>query len=81
MLLFETVREGDPLVLPEGSALASHVGRTLALRFDRRITTASRVVKAVMDQIEVVDFTMQEPDLTGIVREIYGGALQPEATV
>jgi hypothetical protein len=33
-----------------------------------------------MDQVEVVDFTLQEPDLTAIVREIYGGALQPEAT-
>ena len=81
LLLFETSGEGDAPLPPEGCVLTSHEGQTLAFRFDRRVTTASRVVKAVMDQVDVVDFTLQEPDLTTIVREIYGGALQPEVAV
>ncbi len=33
-----------------------------------------------MAQVEVLDFTISEPDLSGIVRQIYAGGLveQPE---
>ena len=49
------------------------------VRFDRELTTASRVTGALMERVEVVDFTLTEPDLTSIVRQIYGGTLAHEA--
>jgi ABC-2 type transport system ATP-binding protein len=48
------------------------------LRFDRTQTTASRVAAAMMDQIEVVDFSLAEPDLASIIKQIYSGALRDE---
>ena len=32
-------------------------------------------VAAVMDQVEVIDFTIAEPSLASIVRQIYAGSL------
>lgn len=53
----------------------------LSLRFDRTMTSASAVAAAVMQQVEVADFSLKEPDLTSIVKQIYNGALsQASAT-
>jgi ABC-type uncharacterized transport system ATPase subunit len=49
--------------------------RKLVLRFDRSRISASRVTAALMAQLEVCDFSLAEPTLASIVREIYGGAL------
>ncbi|MBV9281910.1 MAG: ATP-binding cassette domain-containing protein [Chloroflexi bacterium] len=49
--------------------------RKLVLRFDRSRISASRVTAALMAQIEVCDFSLAEPTLASVVREIYGGAL------
>ena len=72
----------DPVAafdLPEGAELASTevelAQRKLSLRFDRTIATASKVVSNVMSQMEIVDFSLAEPDLASIVRQIYNGAL------
>lgn len=50
----------------------------LTFRFDRTQTTASQVASGVMNQIEVVDFSLAEPDLASIVRQIYQGGLRVE---
>lgn len=78
VLTIETASAAGSLRVPAGTELTWLDGRTLMLRFDRRETTASQVTSAVMEQVEVIDFTLKEPDLTSIVREIYGGALQRE---
>jgi len=75
ILSVETVNEIRTIDAPAGSEVVTCEGRSVVLRFDRGSTTASRVAAALMDQIEVVDFTLTEPDLTSIVRQIYGGAL------
>jgi ABC-2 type transport system ATP-binding protein len=80
ILTIETSEEVDELPLPAGTEIVGREGRAIVLRFDRRATTASRVVGALMEQVEVIDFTLTEPDLTSIVRQIYGGALEREAT-
>ena len=49
--------------------------RKLILRFDRTLTTASKVASTLMNQLEVVDFSLAEPDLSSIVKQIYNGAL------
>jgi ABC-type uncharacterized transport system ATPase subunit len=46
------------------------------LRFDRTQTSASRVSAAVMAQIEVVDLSLKEPDLSMVVKQIYQGGLK-----
>ncbi len=59
---------------------AGSSGKRLAVRFDRLTTSASKVAASLMDQVEVVDFSISEPDLSGIVRQIYLGALnEPES--
>lgn len=75
VLSVETADEVATIDAPAGSEVMTCEGRSVVLRFDRSMTTASRVTAALMDQIEVVDFTLTEPDLTSIVRQIYGGAL------
>ncbi len=53
--------------------------KRLVVRFDRLETSASQVAASLMEQVEVLDFSIAEPDLAGIVRQIYLGALnQPE---
>ena len=78
-ITFETAREVDGVDLPPGCQLARREGRTLVLRFDRTVASASQVAAAVMDQLPVVDFSLAEPDLAMIVKQIYGGALNGEA--
>ena len=70
---------GSGLVVPPAAEVEMSEPRKLVLRFDRTQTTASRVAAAIMDQIEVVDFSLAEPDLASIVKQIYNGALQDEA--
>ena len=79
IITFETARPAPGLRLPAGSERVEldEPGR-IALRFNRLETSASRVAAAVMDQIEVVDFSITEPDLASIVRQIYAGALEAD---
>ena len=51
-------------------------GKRLVVPFDRTHATASQVASALMEQVEVVDFSLSEPDLAGIVKQIYQGALE-----
>lgn len=80
-ITFETAGPVEAFTLPPGAEIEPDgaEARKLALRFDRTQTTASRVAAAVMDQMEVMDFSLAEPDLSSVVKQIYGGALQSEA--
>jgi ABC-2 type transport system ATP-binding protein len=77
ILTVEAAEDVGALRMPPGCEEVSREGRTVVLRFDRKETTASRVTAAIMEQIEVVDFTLTEPDLTSIVRQIYAGQPVP----
>jgi viologen exporter family transport system ATP-binding protein len=76
---FETVAQVKTLDLPEGAEITATGDHKVTMRFDRTLSTASKVAGAVMNQIEVHDFTLSEPDLAGIVKQIYNGALDAEA--
>jgi ABC-2 type transport system ATP-binding protein len=62
--------------VPEGAETLSTDDHKLVLRFDRSLTSASKVASAVMNQLEVADFSLAEPDLASVVKQIYGGALR-----
>ena len=47
----------------------------MVVRFDRTVASAPQVTAAVMAQVEVRDFALHDTDLTGVVKQIYGGAL------
>jgi ABC-2 type transport system ATP-binding protein len=68
------------LSLPESARVSVEEteggGKRLVVPFDRTHATASQVVAALMEQVEVVDFSLAEPDLAGIVKQIYQGALE-----
>jgi len=78
-ITFETLQNVGGFDLPDGAETLSTDERKLVLRFDRTLTTASKVAKAVMDQMEVADFSLAEPDLGSVVKQIYGGALRETA--
>jgi ABC-2 type transport system ATP-binding protein len=44
------------------------------LAFDAEQTTAAKVLAAVSDRAEVLDFTMEEPDIEDVVRRIYAAS-------
>jgi ABC-2 type transport system ATP-binding protein len=76
-ITFEMAQPVEHLEMPNGCTLEDGVDpRRVALRFDRSMTTASKVASSVMEQIEVLDFSITEPDLSSIVRQIYAGSLE-----
>ena len=77
-ITFETTEKAKSLDLPEGTEILSTEERKVQIRFDRTVSSASKVASAVMNQIEVKDFSLSEPDLAGIVKQIYNGALDLE---
>jgi ABC-2 type transport system ATP-binding protein len=44
------------------------------LAFDAERTTAAKVLAAVADQAQVLDLTVEEPDIEDVVRRIYAAA-------
>jgi ABC-2 type transport system ATP-binding protein len=75
-ITFDTTGLLDPFEPPMGTQVVTQEPRKLVLRFDRTVTTASQLASTVMSQVEVSDFSLTEPDLSSIVKQIYGGALQ-----
>ncbi|HEY0601993.1 MAG TPA: hypothetical protein VGD58_03735, partial [Herpetosiphonaceae bacterium] len=63
--------------LPPGAEISSHSGRDLVIRFDRGQLSASRLLEALLPQIEIEDFSIEEPSLERIVRQIYTSGLEP----
>ncbi|NJL92697.1 MAG: DUF4162 domain-containing protein [Anaerolineae bacterium] len=75
-ITFETAERVSGVQLPEGVEIVEKAERSLVLRFDRTQISASQVAANLMQQIEVADFSLAEPDLSSIVKQIYQGALQ-----
>lgn len=73
-------QHAEHMQLPQGARVEAQNGGSsggrLVVRFDRTLTSASQVAASLMGQVEVVDFSLSEPDLASIVRQIYGGALE-----
>jgi ABC-2 type transport system ATP-binding protein len=78
-ITFEVAANAAHLAVPAGAEVIAAEPRRLSLRFNRTQTSASRVAAAVMDQVEVADFSLAEPDLATIIKQIYSGALQEAA--
>jgi ABC-2 type transport system ATP-binding protein len=78
-ITFETAADLNGLVVPDGAELLEKDERRLELRFDRTQTSASRVAAAIMGQIEVLDLSLKEPDLSMVVKQIYRGGLKEAA--
>jgi ABC-2 type transport system ATP-binding protein len=78
-ITFDTGEQSKILTLPDGAQVVSTDDLKVRVRFDRTISTASKVASSVMNQIEVTDFSLSEPDLGGIVKQLYNGALDREA--
>jgi len=75
---FETPAASAHVDLPPGAEITLVEARKMTVRFDRTTTTASQVAAALMNQLEVTDFSLTEPDLASIIKQIYNGALGEE---
>ena len=73
---FETAVSPPHLTLPTGATIIQQTDRRLTLRFDRSRASASQVATAVMNQVSVLDFSLKEPDLSMVIKQIYEGALE-----
>jgi ABC-2 type transport system ATP-binding protein len=78
-ITFETAQPVGAVSLPAGAETVETADRKLVVRFDRTRATASQVAGALMAQLEVRDFALAEPDLAGIIKQIYTGALNSAA--
>ena len=78
-ITFETgSTPSSSLSLPNGAEIISVEECRLQIRFDRNLASASQVAASVMEQAEVRDFSLSEPSLASIVKQIYNGALETE---
>ena len=69
----------DLVDIPDTSLLGSESsGLRQRLSFDPSVTTAARVLAAVAERAEVLDLTVEEPDVEDVVRRVY--AAQREGT-
>ncbi len=75
-IAFETAHPIGAISLPPGAEVQDAQERRVRVRFDRTRASASSVAQALMQQVEVLDFSIQEPDLSGIIKQIYSGALK-----
>ena len=75
-ITFQLAKPADALRPPPRSEIVAQEPNQVTLRFDRTQTTASQVAAAVMGEIEVADFSLSEPDLASVVKQIYNGALE-----
>ncbi|MBL7500646.1 ATP-binding cassette domain-containing protein [Frankia sp. CNm7] len=67
-----TAPSADLTGIPAARHLSSEAnGLRQRLAFDAESTTAARVFAAVAERAEVVDFTVEEPDIEDVVRRIY----------
>jgi ABC-2 type transport system ATP-binding protein len=77
-ITFETLSQPGEMDLPAGAEIILVEPRKVSVRFDRTLTTASGVTAGLMNQLEVKDFSLSEPDLASIIKQIYNGALSEE---
>jgi ABC-2 type transport system ATP-binding protein len=75
-ITFETRSSPEHVSLPHGAEMTLREPRRLTVRFDRSATTASELAASLMSQMEVADFSLSEPDLASVIRQIYQGALE-----
>ncbi len=79
-ITFETLQPVGSIDIPQGAEIITNGHtpdqRELILRFDRTLTTASQVAAGIMNQVEVLDFSLSEPGLSSIIKQIYNGALR-----
>lgn len=78
VITFDTSHPSNSIKLPDGAEVLSADDRKVQIRFDRTVSTASKVASSIMSQIDVTDFSLSEPDLGSIVKQIYSGALDKE---
>ncbi len=72
-ITFETSSPIGTLTIPNGAEIVAREERKLVLRFDRAIVSASQLATVLMPQLDVVDFSLAEPDLGTIIKQIYNG--------
>lgn len=76
-ITFETEKTASSgLKLLDGTEILAQEDCKLQIRFDRTKASASQVAASVMEQVEVSDFSLAEPSLSSIVKQIYNGALE-----
>lgn len=75
-IAFETLQPAPSFPVQAGTAVVKREPHKVVLRFDRTRMSASQVASIVMQNVEVTDFTLSEPDLASVVKQVYRGALR-----
>lgn len=68
---FETKQLVESLNIPDGVKVIDKTASRVVLSFDRQKLSASEVAGIIMRQVEVLDFSINEPNLSSVVKDIY----------
>lgn len=69
----KNARAPEEINLPPHTEIVSQDSQKFTLRFDRSQSSASTVASFIMEQLEIKDFSIQEPNLEMIIKQIYQG--------
>jgi ABC-type uncharacterized transport system ATPase subunit len=75
-LVVDLVETRPPLQLTHGSVVRTD-GPRQWIRFRSQETSAAALISAVSDQAQVVDLSIEEPDIEEVVRRVYTGEVVP----
>jgi ABC-2 type transport system ATP-binding protein len=70
-ITFETTKPVSQLKVGSYAELSSAQEHTLVVRFDGNQASAAQVITEVMSQVEVLDLSINEPDLGAIIKQIH----------
>jgi len=79
-LAVEFAEAGDPPLLP-GVEVLERQGNKLRLRFCKEEIQVSQLIARLSQSCNIVDLTVQEPDIESIIREIYLGGIRVEPSL
>lgn len=79
-LAVEFAEAGDPPLLP-GVEVLERQGNKLRLRFRKEEIQVSQLIAKLSQSCNIVDLTVQEPDIESIIREIYLGGIRVEPSL
>jgi ABC-2 type transport system ATP-binding protein len=79
-LAVEFAEAGDPPLLP-GVEVLERQGNKLRLRFRKEEIQVSQLIARLSQSCNIVDLTVQEPDIESIIREIYLGGIRVEPSL
>lgn len=80
-LAAEFGQNSDPLTLPEGVEMVEEKDNKKYFKFNKNKTQASSLIAYLTSKYNILDLTVQEPEIEAIIREIYEGGIDYDKSI